>query len=68
METPRPAVDYIRRDMPGGDSTLRIHGAGPLLAQVHQVEQAGEVANRVTHAAEGLCAQQDPGHPAEDAA
>lgn len=54
VETPRPAVDYIRRDMPGGDSTLRIHGAGPLLAQVHRVEQAGEVANRVTHAAEGF--------------
>ena len=27
--TPWPAVDYIRRDMPGGDSTLRIEGAGP---------------------------------------
>ncbi len=54
VETPWPAVDYIRRDMPGGDSTLRIHGAGPLLAQVHQVEQAGAVANRVTHTAEGF--------------
>lgn len=54
VETPWPAIDYIRRDMPGGDSTLRIHGAGPLLAQVHQVEQAGEVANRVTRAAEGF--------------
>ena len=54
VETPRPCVDYIRRDMPGGDSTLRIEGAGPLLTQIHEVERAGEVANRVTHTAEGF--------------
>ena len=54
VETPWPAVDYIRRDVPGGDSTLRVRGAGPLLAQVQKVEQAGELANRVTHAAEGF--------------
>lgn len=52
--TPWPGVDYIRRDVPGGDSTLRIEGAGPLLIQVREVEQAGEVANRVTHTAEGF--------------
>ena len=52
--TPWPGVDYIRRDVPGGDSTLRIEGAGPLLMQVREVEQAGEVANRVTHTAEGF--------------
>ena len=52
--TPWPGVDYIRRDMPGGDSTLRIEGAGPLLVQVREVERAGEVANRVTHTAEGF--------------
>ena len=54
MATPWPGVDYIRRDMPGGDSTLRIEGAGPLLMQVREVEQAGKVANRVTHTAEGF--------------
>lgn len=54
VATPWPAVDYIRRDMPGGDSTLRFRGTGPLLAQVHQVEQAGAAANRVTHTAEGF--------------
>ena len=54
VATPWPGVDYIRRDMPGGDSTLRIEGAGPLLLQVREVEQAGEVANRVTHTAEGF--------------
>ena len=52
--TPWPGVDYIRRDLPGGDSTLRIEGAGPLLVQVREVEQASEVANRVTHTAEGF--------------
>ena len=54
VATPWPGVDYIRRDMPGGDSTLRIEGTGPLLMQVREVEQAGEVANRVTHTAEGF--------------
>ena len=54
VETLWPGVDYIRRDMPGGDSTLRIEGVGPLLTQVQKVEQAGEVANRVTHTAKGF--------------
>ena len=54
VETPWSGVDYVRRDMPGGDSTLRIEGAGPLLTQVHEVEQAGKVSNRVTHTAEGF--------------
>ena len=54
VETPWPGVDYVRRDMPGGDSTLRIEGGGPLLTQVREVERAGEVANRVTHTAEGF--------------
>ena len=52
--TPWPGFDYIRRDMPGGDSTLRIEGAGPLLVQVRDVEQAGNMANRVTHVAAGF--------------
>lgn len=40
--------------MVGGDSTLRIEGAGPLLVQVREVERAGQVANRVTHVSEGF--------------
>ena len=54
VDTPWPGIDYIRRDMPGGDSTLRIEGIGPLLTQVRKVEQACEVANRVTHTAKGF--------------
>ena len=54
VATPWPGVDYIRRDMPGGDSTLRIEGAGPLLVQVREVEQASGVANRVTRTVEGF--------------
>ena len=54
VATPWPGVDYIRRDMPGGDSTLRVEGAGPLLVQVREVERAAEVANRVTHTAAGF--------------
>ena len=66
--TPWPAVDYIRRDMPGGDSTLRIEGAGPLLVQVRQVEQGGRCRQpRHAHRC-GLRARQNPGDPAEDVA
>ena len=54
VATPWPGVDYIRRDMPGGDSTLRVEGAGPLLVQAREVERAAEVANRVTHTAAGF--------------
>ena len=54
VQTPWPGADYIRRDMPGGDSTLRIESTGPLLVQVRDVEQAGNVANRVTHRAAGF--------------
>ena len=61
VATPWPGVDYIRRDVPGGDSTLRIEGAGPLLMQVREVEQAGEVANRVTHTAEGFARPAESG-------
>ena len=54
VATPWPGIDYIRRNMPGGDSTLRAEGAGPLLVQVREVERAAEVANRVTHTAAGF--------------
>ena len=54
VTTPWPGVDYIRRDMPGGDSTLRIEVEGPLLVQAREVERAAEMANRVTHTASGF--------------
>jgi len=54
VATPWSGVDYIRRDMPGGDSTLRIEGEGPLLAQIREIEQAGNAANRVTHTEAGF--------------
>lgn len=54
VETPWSGLDYIRRDVPGGDSTVRIESTGPLIAQVHQIEQAAEAANRVSHLAKGF--------------
>lgn len=47
--TPHVGIDYMRRDAPGGDSTERIEGTGPLVEQVREAEQAGRAANRVTH-------------------
>ncbi len=54
VETPWPGIDYIRRDVPGGDSTVRIESTGPLIMQVHQIEQAAEAANRISHIAKGF--------------
>lgn len=45
--TPGVGIDYIRRDYPGADSTLRIRGEGPLLEQVWEVDRASQAANRV---------------------
>ena len=42
-------IDYIRRDVSGGDSTNRIYGSGPLLCQIADVEQAAADANRIRH-------------------
>ena len=42
-------IDYIRRDVPGGDSTNRVSGSGPLLKQIADVEQAAADANRIRH-------------------
>lgn len=47
--TPDVGIDYIRRTVPGGDSTNRVRGAGPLLNQIADVEQAAADANRVRH-------------------
>lgn len=52
--SPDVGLDYIRRDVPGGDSTNRVRSASPLLEQVWEVDQASQAANRVVHVAEGF--------------
>ena len=48
-------LDYIRRDVEGGDSTLRILGEGrPLIVQLHEAEQAAAAHNRTDHIELGL--------------
>jgi ATP-dependent DNA helicase RecG len=42
VETPDVGLDYIRRDVPGGDSTSRVRSARPLLEQVWEVDQASQ--------------------------
>ncbi|WP_129667691.1 ATP-binding protein [Phytoactinopolyspora endophytica] len=54
VETPSTAIDYIRRDHPGGDSTVRIRGDGSLLSQLAEVETAAAASNRVVHLPDGL--------------
>lgn len=50
VETPGEGLDYIRREMSGGDSTNRVRGNGrPLIVQYYEVEKAGEAANRLIH-------------------
>ena len=49
VATPDIGIDYIRRDVPGGDSTNRVRGMGPLLGQIADVEQASADANRTRH-------------------
>lgn len=49
VDTPGIGIDYIRRDVPGGDSTNRIRGRGPLLGQIADVEKAAADANRTRH-------------------
>lgn len=52
--TPTVGIDYIRRDVPGGDSTLRIRGDQPLLEQIWMVDQAAMASNRIVHVPTGL--------------
>lgn len=56
--TPFVGIDYIRRDEPGGDSTNRIEGTGPLVQQVDEVERAGRATNRTTHLPSGIVHRQ----------
>ena len=54
VATPSVGIDYMRRDVPGGDSRIRIRGEGPLLEQIHEAERAGEAANPTFHVAHGF--------------
>lgn len=54
VATPSPAIDYIRRDHPGGDSTIRVRERGPLLTQLAHVETAATASNRTVHLSAGL--------------
>lgn len=49
-----PAIDYLRRDHPGGDSTIRVRREGPLLVQLADVETAAAASNSIVQVAEGL--------------
>lgn len=50
-----PALDYIRRRVPGGDSIVRLRESGlALLDELAAVERAVEAANEVMHVGEGL--------------
>lgn len=52
--TPQVGLDYIRRDVPGGDSTNRIASNRALLEQVWDVDQASQAANRIVHVPGGF--------------
>ncbi len=58
VETPFAGIDYMRRDMAGGDSTQRIESTLPLLEQIWEAERAGLAANRTTHVATGFVHRQ----------
>ncbi|MCY4101873.1 MAG: putative DNA binding domain-containing protein [bacterium] len=58
VETPWVGIDYIRRTVPGGDSTNRTRSAAPLLEQVAEVERAGAAANRLVHISAGFAHRQ----------
>ena len=58
VATPCIGIDYIRRDVPGGDSRHRVRSAGPLLEQIHEAERAGESVNHTIHVAQGFAHSQ----------
>lgn len=62
--TPQVGLDYIRRDVPGGDSTNRVASDRPLLEQVWDVDQASQAANRIVHVVEGFAHGQRRALPA----
>jgi ATP-dependent DNA helicase RecG len=52
--TPHVGVDYIRRNVPGADSTNRIRTTRPLLEQISEIEKAAEAVNRLVHVPGGF--------------
>lgn len=52
--SPQVGVDYIRRDVPGGDSTNRLRSDRALLEQVWEVDKASQTSNRRVHVPEGF--------------
>ncbi len=54
VATPDDGIDYIRRDVPGGDSSNRMRSKRALVEQVHDVDQAIRTGNRVIHGGTGL--------------
>jgi len=52
--TPQFGIDYIRRDLRGGDSVNRIRNSRPLIEQVWEVDQASQASNRLVHVPEGF--------------
>ncbi len=64
VETPGEGLDYIRRDIAGGNSTHRVRGdSRPLLVQFYEVEQAGQATNRTIHILRGFVVRQIPAIP-----
>lgn len=49
VATPTVGIDYIRRDVPGGDSTARVRSERALLEQVADVDQVASNLNRSVH-------------------
>ena len=58
VATPHIGIDYMRRDVPGGDSRNRVSGSGPLLEQIHEAERASDSANPTFHVAHGFAHSQ----------
>ena len=59
-----PALDYIRRDMPAGDSRIRINDPGRgLLEELAEVERAIAAHNPIDHYGNGLVIGQFPQLP-----
>ncbi len=52
--TPAIGIDYIRRDVTGGDSTSRVESSRALVEQVWEVDVASQASNRVVHVPEGF--------------
>lgn len=64
VATPDIGIDYIRRNVAGGDSTNRIRSASPLIQQIAEVEQASNAVNPIWHIPLGLIHDQVRSIPA----